>query len=140
MDKLPETLQLLPSTKQREPDAAIRLILVETLGLLATTRACREAMRLRGVYEVIKVAHLAETTPKVAEHMARLVDLLMREEGPDTAIEEIEDGEGEGSGKLESATSTIDAEGKVASEGRPSLPMEAQAKEEEDEDEMVIEV
>jgi hypothetical protein len=65
LDSLPIELQLLPPTKVREPDPAIRLILVETLVLLATTRACRDAMRVRGVYEVIKMAHLAETVDKV---------------------------------------------------------------------------
>lgn len=65
LDELPVELQLLGPSKIREPDAAIRLILVETLVLLATTRACREAMRVRGVYEVIKMAHLAETVDKV---------------------------------------------------------------------------
>ncbi|ORY74997.1 hypothetical protein BCR35DRAFT_306395 [Leucosporidium creatinivorum] len=65
LDTLPADLQLLPPDKKREPDSAIRLILVETLVLLATTRQCRESMRARGVYEVIKRAHLAEKAPKV---------------------------------------------------------------------------
>ena len=65
MEQLPEILQLLGPDKVREPDPAIRLILVETLLLLATTRACRESMRTRGVYFVIKAAHLAETVSKV---------------------------------------------------------------------------
>lgn len=69
LDTLPIELQLLPETQKREPDPAIRLILVETLVLLATTRACREAMRIRGVYEVIKVAHLAETVNKVSSFL-----------------------------------------------------------------------
>lgn len=89
LDTLPADLQLLPPDKKREPDSAIRLILVETLVLLATTRACRESMRARGVYEVIKRAHKEEKSPKVTEPMVRLVNLLMREEGPDTAIEEV---------------------------------------------------
>lgn len=66
MDELPQELQLLPPEKQREPDATIRAILVETLVLLATSRANREAMRARGVYQVIKLAHLAEKDPKVS--------------------------------------------------------------------------
>jgi len=65
MDELPQELQLLPPEKKRESDATIRAILVETLVLLATSRANREAMRARGVYQVIKLAHLAETDPKV---------------------------------------------------------------------------
>ncbi|BGP12445.1 hypothetical protein JCM10213_006989 [Rhodosporidiobolus nylandii] len=93
MDELPSELQLLPAEKQREPDPQIRAILVETLVLLATNRPNRDAMRARGVYEVIKVAHLAETVPAVKEPMVRLVNLLMREEGADTAIENLDDEE-----------------------------------------------
>ncbi|SCZ90269.1 BZ3500_MvSof-1268-A1-R1_Chr1-3g01882 [Microbotryum saponariae] len=91
MDELPDVLQLLPDTKKREPDAAIRLILVETLVLLASTRLCREAMRKRGVYAVIRAAHLAETVDKVTEPMVRLVNLLMRDEDESTALEEVPD-------------------------------------------------
>lgn len=104
----------MPPDKKRESDPQIRAILVEALVMLATTRSCREAMRLRGVYEVIRAAHLAETVSKVTEPMVQLVNLLKREEGPDTAIEELEP----------SATATAE-EAKQA---------------EEDEDEMLIEV
>ncbi|GJN92101.1 hypothetical protein Rhopal_005130-T1 [Rhodotorula paludigena] len=90
MDELPGELQLLPASKQREPDAQIRLILVETLVLLATARPNRDAMRARGVYPVIKEAHLKEAVPGVKEAMVRLVNLLMREEGPDTAVSELD--------------------------------------------------
>ena len=77
LDELPIELQLLPPSKIREPDPAIRLILVETLVLLGTTRACREAMRVRGVYEVIKVAHLAETVDKVRSSFSFLGPVLI---------------------------------------------------------------
>lgn len=90
LDELPSELQLLPSDKTREPDPQIRTILVETLVLLATNRSNREAMRKRGVYPVIKEAHLKETVPAVKEAMVRLVNLLMRDEGPDTALEEVD--------------------------------------------------
>ncbi|POY70380.1 hypothetical protein BMF94_6661 [Rhodotorula taiwanensis] len=90
LDELPQDLQLLPPDKQREPDAQIRGILIETLVLLATTRANREAMRARGVYHIIKEAHLKEQTPAVKEAMVRLVNLLMRDEGADTAVEEVD--------------------------------------------------
>ncbi|SCV68378.1 BQ2448_499 [Microbotryum intermedium] len=91
MDELPDVLQLLPETKKREPDPAIRLILVETLVLLASTRTCREAMRKRGVYAVIRAAHSVEEVDKVTEPMVRLVNLLMREEDESTALEEVPD-------------------------------------------------
>ncbi|KAK4050473.1 Protein hgh1 [Microbotryomycetes sp. JL221] len=90
LDQLPTDLQLLPKDKAREPDANIRMILIEALVLLASTRTTREAMRNRGVYPVIKVAHLAETSPKVKDPIVKLVNLLMRDEGESTAIEEIE--------------------------------------------------
>ncbi|BGP28547.1 Protein hgh1 [Rhodotorula toruloides] len=90
LDELPSELQLLPSDKTRESDPQIRTILVETLVLLATNRSNREAMRKRGVYPVIKEAHLKETVPGVKEAMVRLVNLLMRDEGPDTALEEVD--------------------------------------------------
>ncbi|GAA5856291.1 hypothetical protein JCM8547_000856 [Rhodosporidiobolus lusitaniae] len=116
MDDLPADLQLLPPEKQREPDSQIRSILVETLVLLATNRANREAMRARGVYEVIKVAHLAETVPAVKEPMVRLVNLLMRDEGPDTAIESLDDDPSSSSSDIpaapEPSTLFVSADGK----------------------------
>ncbi|KAK4055296.1 Protein hgh1 [Microbotryomycetes sp. JL201] len=90
LDELPTELQLLPKDKVREPDANIRMILVEALVLLASTRATRESMRRRGVYQVIKVAHLAEKSQKVKDPIVKLVNLLMRDEADSTAIEEIE--------------------------------------------------
>jgi hypothetical protein len=66
LDELPAELQLLPPDKKREPDAQIRGILVETLVLLATTRANRDAMRARGGYPIIKEAHLQEQVPAVS--------------------------------------------------------------------------
>ncbi|KAJ8297158.1 Protein HGH1 [Rhodotorula toruloides] len=90
LDELPAELQLLPSDKTRESDPQIRTILVETLVLLATNRSNREAMRKRGVYPVIKEAHSKEAVPAVKEAMVRLVNLLMRDEGPETALEEVD--------------------------------------------------
>ncbi|GAA6023679.1 hypothetical protein JCM11491_005270 [Sporobolomyces phaffii] len=165
MDELPQELQLLPPEKEREPDAAIRAILVETLVLLATSRANREAMRSRGVYQVIKIAHLAETDPKVTEPMVRLVNLLMGEEGEDTAIEELEptpafpsfdpasntskpiEGGGDDNGVAPaSATTFIGADGEVVEQDKPrdwvrtdNLPL-SQMQPEEDEEEMLLEV
>lgn len=151
MDELPTDLQLLGPDKKREPDSAIRLILIETLLLLATTRTCREAMRARGVYEVVKLAHLAETVPKVTEPMVQLVNLLMREEGPGTAIEEI----GEDATVGEEPTSGavfVSAQGEAVEPDlwKPSTLPEARAPipsarpvvqvDSEDEEEMLLEV
>ncbi|THH15754.1 hypothetical protein EW146_g4786 [Bondarzewia mesenterica] len=91
---LPAVLQFLPPTKKREPDPALRLMLVETLLLLCTTRWGRDHLRSNGVYEVI------------SEHVERLVNILKRDEGPETAddgqIEELTaDVEDDEDGKIE---------------------------------------
>ncbi|KAK4702628.1 hypothetical protein P7C70_g3591, partial [Phenoliferia sp. Uapishka_3] len=140
MDQLPEILQLLPSDKVREPDPAIRLILVETLVLLATTRACRDSMRARGVYIVIKAAHLAEVVSKVTEPMVRLVNLLMRDEGPDTAIEELDEPV---TAPSTNETVLVDAAGhetKASVVASVSSVAPAPQVDSEDEDEMLLEV
>lgn len=62
---LPE-LQFLPSSKVREKDAAIRLMHVEALLLLCTTRFGREAQRNGGVYEVIRTMHETENDENVS--------------------------------------------------------------------------
>ncbi|CAE7216892.1 unnamed protein product [Rhizoctonia solani] len=89
VDKLPVSVQFLPDTKKREPDQFIRLTHIETLLLLCTTRLAREFMRANGVYEVVQKMHETEQSPPVVEHIERLVNLLKRDEGPDTAIEEV---------------------------------------------------
>jgi len=94
-EQLPEALQFLPQTKQREPDAVLRLTHVETLLLLCTTRWGRDYLRTHGVYEVVRALHKQETNDAVLEHVERLVNLLQRAEGPETAqdlqVEEMED-------------------------------------------------
>ncbi|KAJ7860381.1 hypothetical protein B0H14DRAFT_2744542 [Mycena olivaceomarginata] len=79
-EKLPDALQFLPPTKTREPDAAIRLIHIETLLLLCHTRWGRDYLRDHGVYEIVRVAHENETVDKISEHIERLVSLLKSDE------------------------------------------------------------
>ena len=84
-EQLPEALQFLPQTKQREPDAVLRLTHVETLLLFCTTRWARDYLRTHGVYEVVRVLHEQETNDAVSEHVERLVNFLKRTEGPEMA-------------------------------------------------------
>ncbi|KAJ7663888.1 hypothetical protein DFH06DRAFT_1324398 [Mycena polygramma] len=79
-EKLPDALQLLPPSKTREPDPAIRLIHVETLLLLCHTRWGRDYLREHGVYEIVRAAHESETVDKISEHIERLVNLLKGDE------------------------------------------------------------
>ncbi|KAM0793364.1 hypothetical protein ACM66B_000819 [Microbotryomycetes sp. NB124-2] len=151
LDQLPSDLQLLPKDKTREPDANIRMILVEALVLLASTRATRDAMRKRGVYQVIKVAHLAEQQQKVKDPIVKLVNLLMRDEADSTAIEEIEPD----TARPDADTVFVSAEGQEVrpqfTDPEPAPPQfepaetkvpeaQPQQKVEEDEEEMLLEV
>ncbi|KAI0272436.1 DUF383-domain-containing protein [Gloeopeniophorella convolvens] len=98
-EQLPEALQFLPPTKAREADAVLRRTHVETLLLLCTTRWGRDYLRAHGVYEVVRALHEQETDESVSEHVERLVNLLKRDEGPDTAqnlrVEEIDEDDDE---------------------------------------------
>lgn len=69
-EKLPEALQFLPSTKQREIDPVIRITHIETLLLLCTTYWGREYLRSHGVYEVVRALHNSEKDDKVREASA----------------------------------------------------------------------
>ncbi|KAJ7708974.1 hypothetical protein B0H17DRAFT_1031405 [Mycena rosella] len=62
------------------PDAAIRLMHVETLLLLCHTRWGRDHLREHGVYEIVRAAHENESVDKISEHIERLVNLLKSDE------------------------------------------------------------
>lgn len=64
-EKLLPELQFLPPDKKREPDTSARLILVESLLLLCHTRWGRDYFRAHGVYEIIREAHLKDTSDSV---------------------------------------------------------------------------
>ncbi|KAJ4479722.1 hypothetical protein C8J55DRAFT_514193 [Lentinula edodes] len=81
-ERLPEALQFLPPDKIREPDEAIRLILVEVLLLLCHTRWGRDHLRGTGVYEIVRAAHEVESVEKISSHIERLVQLIKGEEPP----------------------------------------------------------
>ncbi|KAF8517925.1 hypothetical protein BU17DRAFT_76224 [Hysterangium stoloniferum] len=90
-EKLPPVLQFLPSTKTREPDSVLRLTHIEALLLLCTTRWGREFLRENGAYEIVRTMHETEQIDKISEHIERLVNLLMRDEGNDTEDNTVEE-------------------------------------------------
>lgn len=98
-EDLPTVCQLVPEDKPREPDTALRMMLIECLLLLCTSLYGRESLRRRGVYIVVREAHLAEHNEEVrsgrltqiTEAIARLVNLLKREESEATQREAEED-------------------------------------------------
>jgi hypothetical protein len=93
LERLHPALQLLPPTKAREADSALRSLIVDTLLLLCTARAGREAVRAAGAYEVVRAAHLAERDERVKEQIDRLVVLLKGQEPEGATVEEVEDDE-----------------------------------------------
>jgi len=80
VDGMPEELQFLEPTKQRESDAKIRAMLLEALLLLTTSREGRDVQRTRKVYPIIKFYHLWEKDEICRELAERLVNMIMGEE------------------------------------------------------------
>ncbi|KDN46118.1 hypothetical protein K437DRAFT_256298 [Tilletiaria anomala UBC 951] len=91
---LPESCQLLDAGKQREADAALRLMLVECLLLLCTGLYGRVCLRERGAYIVVREAHLRESDEKITEAVVRLVNILKRDES-ENSLGDAEHDEGE---------------------------------------------
>ncbi|PLW08479.1 hypothetical protein PCASD_23827 [Puccinia coronata f. sp. avenae] len=91
-EEFPVECQLLGPEKRRESDPNLRLILVESLILLATYPLQRQIMRTKKVYRIVQILHLAETSENVQESIERLVNLLIRDEAeqPDP-IQELDD-------------------------------------------------
>ena len=89
-EALPDACQLIDENKPRERDPSLRLMLVECLLLLCTSLYGRQSLRLRGVYVVVREAHLAEDREEIAEAVVRLVNLLKRDESESTVREEAE--------------------------------------------------
>lgn len=96
MDSFPPEVQLLEENKAREPDAAIRCILLEALLLFSSSSdgKGREHLRSKNVYRIVQVLHLSEEDERNKELCVRLVGLLMRDElskdMPGQKIQEIE--------------------------------------------------
>ncbi|POV94142.1 hypothetical protein PSTT_17001 [Puccinia striiformis] len=80
LTKVDSVVNICPD-KQRESDPNLRIILIESLILLATYPTQREIMRLKKVYRIVQILHLAETSDNVrTRNVERLVNLLMRDE------------------------------------------------------------
>jgi len=100
MDKLPATLQFLGPEKKREQDTVLRMMCVEILLLLSTSKfpsstgrssqadrvayTGRQSMRDRGTYYVIREAHKVETDQPVCSStyilvLETLTDLEIKE-------------------------------------------------------------
>jgi hypothetical protein len=80
MEDMPAELQLLEPEKKRELDPQLRIMLLEILIAISSTREVRDIMRSISVYHVIKKLHLQEKNEDVQELIETLVNQLMRDE------------------------------------------------------------
>ncbi|KAI8828918.1 hypothetical protein BJ741DRAFT_653356 [Chytriomyces cf. hyalinus JEL632] len=85
IDSLPEDLQLLEPTKTREPVVHFRLILVEVILLLTSSRPGRHHLRDLKVYNVVRALHLGEKDEEVIDRIERIVTMVMGDEEAENA-------------------------------------------------------
>ncbi|KNC86628.1 hypothetical protein SARC_01257 [Sphaeroforma arctica JP610] len=80
MEGMPDDLQYLDDDKTREPDIALRKMLVETLLQLCTTRSGRDTLREKKVYPIIRELHKWEKTDYLEKSIYDLVQILQGDE------------------------------------------------------------
>lgn len=91
-EKLPDDLQYLPDDKTREEDPDLRAMLVETVFKLCSTQKCREYIRSKNAYVILRELHKWEKDKKVELAIQKLIDLLIGDdEGKDLECVEIPD-------------------------------------------------
>ncbi|XP_019485666.1 PREDICTED: protein HGH1 homolog [Hipposideros armiger] len=88
MERLPVDLQYLPPDKQREPDAAIRKMLMETIMLLTATAPGRQQVRDQGAYLILRELHSWEPEPHVRVTCEKLIQVLIGDE-PEHGMENL---------------------------------------------------
>ncbi|XP_043834186.1 protein HGH1 homolog [Dromiciops gliroides] len=88
MDRLPVDLQYLPPDKEREPDADIRKMLIETIMLLTATAPGRKLVKDQGAYLVLRELHNWEHDPDVRVACEKLIQVLIGDE-PEAGMENL---------------------------------------------------
>lgn len=79
-EKLPLELQYLPSSKTREADPNVRIMLLETLLQLCATRSGREYLREHNAYIILRELHHWEQDEDARYACENVVDVLIRTE------------------------------------------------------------
>ncbi|XP_034180973.1 protein HGH1 homolog [Osmia lignaria lignaria] len=79
-DKLPVSLQYLPETKKREQDLDIRIMLLEALTQLCSTKKGREILRKNNTYVILREYHKWEKNKNALLACENVVDILIRTE------------------------------------------------------------
>ena len=81
VDKLPIDLQYLDDDKKVEEDPDLRKMLLEAIHQLCATKPCREVVRLKNAYPILKELHKTETDINVKLACENVVDILIKKEG-----------------------------------------------------------
>lgn len=77
---LPDMLAYQSDDKEREPSAQIRLLLLEALTQLCSSRPGREELRRQNIYLILRELHKWETDPSCLSILEDLVNILIRTE------------------------------------------------------------
>ena len=80
IDKLPVDLQYLDEDKQTEPDPDLRKMLLEALYQLCATKKCREYIRSKNAYVILRELHKVEEDQAVKDACEDVVQLLIKKE------------------------------------------------------------
>ena len=91
MFNLPDELQFLEEDKKREPEHKILLVYLESILLLCTLKQCRDYLREKSVYPLIRELHkrLGLENNDIEETCNRVVNMLMRDEIEGNAVEDV---------------------------------------------------
>ncbi|XP_072044681.1 protein HGH1 homolog [Amphiura filiformis] len=83
MDGLPDDLQYLDDDKMREQDAEIRKMLLEAIHKLCATKVCRQIVKDKKTYVILREFHKWEQDESVISACENVVSLLIMDEpGP----------------------------------------------------------
>lgn len=87
--KLPDDLQYLPPTKEREEDPDIRIMLIETLMLLCGRKENRDYVIGKNAYVILRELHKCETDEKVLAVCEKLIHFIISDE-PEKEFEDLD--------------------------------------------------
>lgn len=80
IEMLPVDLQYLDEDKTVEEDPDLRKMLLEAINQLCATRQCRETVRLKSTYFILRELHKVEKDKHVKLACENLVDILIKKE------------------------------------------------------------
>ncbi|EDV29347.1 uncharacterized protein TRIADDRAFT_19950 [Trichoplax adhaerens] len=87
-DRLPLDLQYLGEDKVREPEADLRIMLIESLMQLCATKPCRMYIREKMAYAILRELHQWDKNEDVLSTCEKLIQILIGDE-PEAGMEDL---------------------------------------------------